>query len=255
MRFGVCCDSSLFAAMKAAGFDYGEMNLTALSAMSDEEYDRVRREVEESGMAAEAFNCFFPGTVRLTGDGVDFAAMEAYAHRALKRAALLGGKIAVLGSGGARRVPDGFDRGVAGAQFLRVLQICGGAAAANGMTLALEPLNRDETNLVTTAEEGAAYVRTANIPAVRLLVDLYHLFRENEPLSHITDAADLLVHVHLARPNRDRKMPEAEDLDTLRAWAETLSAAGYTGRLSLEGRFTDVLQESAKTLPMLKVFC
>ena len=230
------------------------MNLTALAALSKEDFCRVRREIEKSGIAAEAFNCFFPGTMRLTGPEVDFAAIETYANAALKRAALLGGKIAVLGSGGSRRIPEGFDRSAAGAQFARVLQICGRAARENGMTLALEPLNREETNLVNTVEEGAAFIRAAGEPGARLLADFYHLFKENEPLCHLTEAADILVHIHLARPNADRKMPEDEDLDTLRTWAETLCAAGYKGRLSLEGRFEDILPEVTRTRPLLNVF-
>ena len=254
MRFGVCCDSSHFAEIKKAGYDYGEMNLSALAALSEEDFLRVKAEVEASGIAAEAFNCFFPGTTRLTGPDVDFDAIEAYAKSALRRASLLGGKIAVLGSGGSRRIPEDVDRSIAGAQFLRVLQICGKAAAENGMTVALEPLNKLETNLVNTVEEGAAFIRAAGEPGARLLADFYHIFRENEPVCHLKNAADILVHVHLARPNADRKMPQDEDMDTLRTWAETLAAAGYEGRLSLEGGFDDFVPVINRTRPMLDVF-
>jgi len=254
MRFGVCCDSSLFAEIKKAGYDYGEMNLSAVYALSETDFCRVQSEVEASGIAAEAFNCFFPGSMRLTGPEVDFEAIEAYAKAALKRASLLGGKIAVLGSGGSRRIPEGFDRAIAGAQFLRVLQICGRAARENGMTVALEPLNRLETNIVNTVEEGAFFIRAAGEPGARLLADFYHVFREDEPLSHIPDAGDILVHTHLARANADRRMPEAEDLDTLRTWAEILSAAGYSGRLSLEGGFDDFIPVITRTRPILDVF-
>ena len=254
MRFGVCCDSSRFAELRKAGYDYGEMCLSAVAALSEEEFCRIKTEVEASGIAAEAFNGFFPGTMRLTGPDVDFHAIEVYAKAALRRASLLGGKIAVLGSGGPRRIPEGFDRGIAGAQFLRVLQICGKAAAENGMTVALEPLNKLETNIVNTVEEGAFFVRTANEAGVKLLADFYHVFREDEPLSHIADAGDVLVHTHLARANADRRMPQEEDMDTLRAWAEALSAAGYEGRLSLEGGFDDFVPVITRTRPMLDVF-
>ena len=254
MRFGVCCNSSRFAEIKKAGYDYGEMCLSAVAALSEEEFCRVKAEVEASGIAAEAFNGFFPGTMRLTGPDTDFHAIEAYANAALKRASLLGGKIAVLGSGGPRRIPEGFDRSIAGAQFLRVLQICGKAAAENGMTVALEPLNKLETNIVNTVEEGAYFVRAAGEAGTKLLADFYHVFREDEPMSHIEAAGDVLVHTHLARGNADRKMPKEEDTDTLRTWAEALSAAGYEGRMSLEGDMENFSETVLKTRSLLNVF-
>ena len=50
------------------------------------------------------------------------------------------------------------------------------------------------------------------------------------------------------------KMPQEEDMDTLRTWAEALSAAGYEGRLSLEGGFDDFVPVINRTRPMLDVF-
>ncbi len=254
MRYGVCCSIDRFAEIKAAGYDYGELNLTQVAQMSEAEFAALKAMVAASGIQAEAFNCFFPGSMRLTGPDVDFDAIEVYANAALKRAAQLGGKIAVLGSGGSRRIPEGFDRAVAGGQFVRVLQICGKAAAANGMTVALEPLNKLETDIVNTVEEGAGFIRAAGEPGARLLVDFYHLFRESESLEHVTAAADILVHAHLARPNADRMMPKAEDMDTVALWGKTLRDMGYAGRISLEGGMGEFSEEIVRTRETLKLF-
>ena len=253
MRFGVCCGSDKFEFIRKAGYDYGEMCLNQIADMDEAAFGRTRDEVEKSGILAETFNCFFGG-VRLTGPGVDYAGLADYADKALERAALLGGKVAVLGSGGARRIPEGFDPTVAGAQFLRVLQLCGEAALRHGMEIALEPLNQLETNIVNTVSAGAGFVEAAQCPGARLLVDFYHLFRENEPPENVIAAGKYLSHVHLARPSADRKMPVEEDMPTVRLWAETLKKAGYDGRLSLEGRMDDFDREVVETRPRLEVF-
>ena len=255
MKFGVCGNLSRLPVIKAAGYDYIEMNFSTLALMSEEDFVKTREALAEAGMRAEAFNGFFKADVVLYGEGADLDAIAAYCETGFSRAAQLGGSVAVLGSGGARSIPEGMTREEAEEQFCRVLTVCGDVAVKHGMRIAIEPLRASECNFINLVSEGAAICRRVNHPAVRLLVDYFHFWFGEEPMSHLTDAADVLIHAHLARPNLDRMMPREEDLETVKLWAQTLRDIGYTGRLSLEGGHGDDFAASVqRTRKYLNLF-
>jgi sugar phosphate isomerase/epimerase len=247
MKFGVCSGklSRLFAIMDA-GYDYIEMNFANLALMTEEEFAQTRDALVAAGFCAETFNGFFKSNVVLYGESVDLDAIASYCETGFSRAAALGGKVAVLGSGGARSVPEGMTREQAEEQFCRVLTVCGDVALKHGMRIAIEPLRACECNYINLVSEGAALCRRVNHPAVKLLVDFFHFWCGDEPLSHLYEAADVLIHAHLARPNLDRKMPMPEDRETVASWAKALRDIGYTGRLSLEGSHGDDFDESIR---------
>lgn len=69
----------------------------------------------------------FPGSIKLTGDNVDFEAIQTYVNHAIGRLAQAGIKIGVFGSGGSRRVPENFPREKAWEQLKTVAKILGDA--------------------------------------------------------------------------------------------------------------------------------
>ena len=235
MKFGVCGNLSRVPVIQEAGYDYVELKFSALALMPEEEFVALREELARRKFRAEAFNGFFKADVCLYGEGADLNAIAAYCETAFSRAAQLGGDVAVLGSGGARAIPEGMTGEEAEAQFCRVLTVCGDVALKYGMRIAIEPLRASECNFINLVSEGAAICRRVNHPAVKLLVDFFHFWCGEEPLSAIDEAADVLIHAHLARPNLDRTMPKEEDRATVAEWANALRRIGYTGRLSLEG--------------------
>lgn len=255
MKFGVCGNLSRLPIIKEAGYDYIEMNFSNLALMSEEEFVKTREELARVGMRAEAFNGFFKGNMVLYGENADLNAIAAYCETAFSRAAQLGGAVAVLGSGGARAIPEGMSKEEAEEQFCRVLTVCGDVAQKYGMHIAIEPLRASECNFINLVSEGAAICRRVNHPAVKLLVDFFHFWCGEEPLSHIAEASDLLIHAHIARPNLDRLMPREEDLATVAQWAQALCEIGYAGRLSLEGGHGDDFAASVqRTRAYLNLF-
>lgn len=235
MKFGVCGNLSRLPSIMEAGYDYIEMNFSTLALMPEEEFVALRDELTRRNFRAEAFNGFFKADVVLYGEKADLNAIAAYCETGFSRAAQLGGEVAVLGSGGARSIPEGMTKEEAEEQFCRVLAVCGDVAQKYGMRIAIEPLRASECNFINLVSEGAVICRRVNHPAVKLLVDFFHFWSGNEPISALVDAADVLIHAHLARPNADRAMPREEDYETVALWGKTLREIGYTGRLSLEG--------------------
>ncbi|MCJ7679071.1 MAG: sugar phosphate isomerase/epimerase [Anaerolineales bacterium] len=131
------------------------------------------------------------------------------------------GKLACVGKDGRARLVD-------------ILRQAAEVAAAAGVRLALEPLNRYEADLVNTAEEGLAFVETVGHPALGLLLDTYHVNIEEAsweaPFRRVMQAGKLW-HVHLGDNNR---LSPGDGMIDFAALVRTLHTLGYAGCLSAE---------------------
>ena len=206
-RFGCCCsEASQIALVKAAGYDYFEFNFTILAAMSEQEFCELEQTVKDLDFYSETLNCFFPGNIALVGPDVNLDAVAAHARKALERAARLGGKVAVIGSGKARAVPEGYDADLAAEQFCAVVKLCADIAAQYGIKVAVEPIHVRETNFINTVADGVELCRRLAHPNVGVLVDFFHTYVNGEPADAVTAARGLLTHVHYCSP--DRGMPD-----------------------------------------------
>jgi sugar phosphate isomerase/epimerase len=112
------------------------------------------------------------------------------------------------------------------------LRECTDAAAAHQVRLALEPLNRYETDLVHTIQEGLVLLRQVGSNHLGLLLDTFHMNIE-EPLieDSIKRAAEHIFHFHVADSNR--WYPGGGHLD-FTSILDALRSTGYTGWISGE---------------------
>jgi D-psicose/D-tagatose/L-ribulose 3-epimerase len=105
-------------------------------------------------------------------------------------------------------------------------------AAERGVKLAIEPLNRYETSLVNTVEQGLALLEEVDHPACGLLLDSFHMnIEEKDPAAAARAAGDRIVHVHAC--GTDRGSPGADAFDWP-AFLAALDGAGYRGPLCIE---------------------
>lgn len=244
IRFGVCAKLDKIQDVIDAGYDYFESEFRELVTMSEEDFQKLFKTVNDNKFYAESYNNFFPASMRLTGEDVDFDAITTHCEKGMERAAALGGKVTVIGSGGARNVPEGFDMETARNQFVKVLGIAGDVAAKYGITIVIEPLNAGETNLINTVQEGIDICKKVNKPNVKALADFYHIYKSGETLDAVINGGDMLGHLHIARANDDRDMPYEEDIPKVEEWAKAVEESGYQGRLSLEGVFKPDFNQS-----------
>ena len=105
-------------------------------------------------------------------------------------------------TGKRRRLPEDarrreWDLAIAG------LREAGRVAADHGVTLALEPLNRFETDLVNTAEQVKRMVREIDLPSVRIHLDTFHMHIEEQDVhAAITHAGEDLVYLDASESDR-----------------------------------------------------
>lgn len=83
------------------------------------------------------------------------------------------------------------------------LRAAGAFAAAAGITLAVEPLNRFETFIVNTVADGVRLVEEVDNPAVGLLLDTFHMhIEEKSTAAAIRHAGRHLKHFHASENDR-----------------------------------------------------
>ncbi len=258
MKFGICSapgalgsEERLIDILVAAGADYLDWSLGSIMA-SDAEFEKLRAIVAQSPLKPEAFMAFLPPTQRVTGPNVDLVGVLEYASLAMKRASEIGGEIIVLGSAGARKVPDGFPMETARAQFIEFCRELGPRAQESGIMVAIEPLNSKEDNFILSVKSGAEFVDAAAHPNIQLLADFYHMFEENEPLSNVEAAGARLKHTHLADLGRvapgSAKDGEADFVGFFRA----LRVAGYHARCSFEGKTDDLARQAKGIIDVMR---
>ena len=124
----------------------------------------------------------------------------AYVKKAFARLSRLGTGIVVFGSGGARRVPEGFPKEDAFKQLVEFGKRIAPEARAHGLTIAIEPLRREETNIINSAAEGIELVVAVDDPNFQLMIDFYHLAIEKEDPEIVVRARDHIRHLHMANP-------------------------------------------------------
>jgi len=252
MRFGCCAGPEMGKALADAGYDYIELSVSRhlQPGVADEEWAPLREAIEGQPLSAEAFNTFLPPDLKVTGAMVDRERVARYLHVAFDRAAKLGGRVIVFGSGGARNVPQGFPRERAWQQLRDFARQSGEKAARAGVTICVEPLNRDESNVINDLHEAWRLAQQTEHPQVKVLADLYHMVREGEPMEHLTEVSGWISHVHVA--DTDRRPPGTGSYP-YPAFFGSLQQTGYDGRCSVECHWQDLAEECAAAIGFLRL--
>lgn len=237
MKIGVCASPDKARLVSYLGYDYLEAEFAKLAALDENAFREQTALLERACLPAEAFCIFFTGANKLYAkDGEQEQLLRDiadYAERGFSRAAEWGGKIAVIGSGDARRIPDDMTREEIEPQFCRVLCVCGEAAERHGMKIVVEPLWTKACNFINTVAEGAAVARLAGHSAVGLLADFYHMAKNGDDVISLPQYADVLWHVHYGGPE-DRGAPVPGDGEILAKFADVLRGCPEAVRISLE---------------------
>ena len=237
VEIGVCGSVENFEKAEQWGFDYYEPAVAAVAALSDADFSAFSKRVLASRIRCKRFNSFIRSGV-VVGPNVNKDALTAYMNSALDRCRELGASIIVWGSAGSRNVPDGYSRDLAWEQIKTFLHYAGDIAGARNLIVAIEPLRKQESNIINTGAEALRLVHEVNHPHVKMIIDYYHLRVEKEDPDILRKARAEIVHLHFANPT-GRRWPRSEDEDPVyREFFQTVKQVDYRGGLSIEGQGT-----------------
>lgn len=260
MRYGCCLNwvargsdgtgAEAAPILAHAGYDYVELSMNHLMRLSAAERERVLTPIRDSGLSCDACNNFLPASIRLTGPHADHAGALAYAREALELARSLGIAIMVFGSGKARNPPEGYSLEHARDQLISFARALDPIAADNGIVIAMEHLNRGESDILTSFTDMVRFVRETDRPHIRALMDSWHLELEKEPLEDLLQGEGLVVHAHTARL-AGRTWPQRSS-PQLRGIFSALSELRYDRRMSIEASTENLEADCAGTLALLR---
>lgn len=233
------------------GYDYVELPLAQVMALSEAAFQKLKEQMDSFGIKCRACNNFFPASVRLTGWDADQSVISDYVFAAVSRASEMGVETIVFGSSGAKNVPEGFSMRSAWGQLTALLQYIDTIVLPAGIVIAIEPLNRRESNIINTLSEGQKLVEKTDRSNIRLLADYYHMMLEGDGILSVAKAAGCLAHLHIANPE-GRLFPKEGDEAGYSEFIKKILDTGYTGRLSVEAYSTDVIHDASEALGYLK---
>lgn len=116
MKIGVCALPENLTLLSKLGYDYFESNFRWMTELDDETFNEKTALIKASPLKSETFCIFFPREMKLYApDGNQEPLLQtiaAFAEKGFSRAELWGGKVAVIGSGYVRGIPEGMTREV-----------------------------------------------------------------------------------------------------------------------------------------------
>ena len=250
VEIGVCAGTEDLGKAERWGFDYLEPAAAAIAALSATEFERVRQQVLASRLRCRSFNSLIR-TMQVVGPEANLDAVSTYLNAALDRCRQLGARVVVWGSASSRNIPAGHSREQAWQEIKRFLQRAGDIAKSHELVIGIEPLRKQESNIINAGAEALRLVDEVKHPNVKMIIDYYHLRMENEDPDILVRAREHVVHLHFANPNGRRWPKSVDDDPEYGRFFQLVKQIGYTGGLSIEARGT-FEEDGATSLAFLR---
>jgi D-psicose/D-tagatose/L-ribulose 3-epimerase len=231
--------------VKEFGFDLIEICIEDPDAIDP---SAIRERAEKADLGVTICGAFGPNRDLSSADESVRRAGMSYLCRCIDFAQDLGSPFVsgpmYAAVGNTRLLPDDARR----AQWRRSvagLKNAASYAAERSIKLAIEPLNRFESDLVNTVDQGIKMVDDVGAENVGLLLDTFHMNIEEKDIpAAIGRAAGRIVEFHAC--SNDRGTP-GEDHLPWKAIVEALRGARYEGPIVIEA-FTPKVREIARAV-------
>lgn len=244
IEVGICTTRDKSALARQAGCSFIEEGVGKM-LMPDkpaEAFETQWQDISKKDiLPLRSFIYFLPAGMQAVGADATHEAIITYASTAFKRAKHIGASMIVFGSGRARNIPDGFNREQAMQQMVSLCSALAPLAEKQKVVLAVEPLNKAETNFLNTSGECATVVEKVAHPHFKMVFDVYHALRENDPAEEILRYRQHIVHCQIAE-KEERTAPGVKG-DDFTPYFRAFKKAKYRGALSFECKWKDMEKE------------
>jgi D-psicose/D-tagatose/L-ribulose 3-epimerase len=232
----------LFPKIKAMGYDAVEI------AVEDPDLidaDLVKQALDDNGLKAIICGAFGPTRDLTNEDEAVHQNCFRYIEACLDLCVALGATFFAgpmySAVGKARQVSPEQKKAEWNLAVKNLRHVCDLAQARN-LFIALEPLNRFESDLVNTAEDVVRLIADINHPAAKVILDGFHMNIEEPDVEQaIRLAGENLIHIQVSENYRGTPGTGQTNWDAFR---KGLAAINYTGTVSIES-FTPANKELA----------
>jgi D-psicose/D-tagatose/L-ribulose 3-epimerase len=233
---------ALFPKIKSYGYDAVEIPVEDPSLI---DLDLVKKALADEGLKAIICGAFGPSRDLTHDDPAFHQTCFTYLDSCLEIASELGaGFVAgpMYSAVGKARLVSPEQRKVEWDRAVSNLRKVCRRAGEFGLDLAIETLNRFETDLINTSEDLMRLIVDINEPQAKAVLDGFHLNIEEPDLeSAIRRVGDKLIHVQVSENYRGTP---GTGQTNWAAWKRGLEAINYRGTISIES-FTPQVKELA----------
>ena len=254
MKIGACSPLERIELLEGLGFDQIEIAAAYVATLDTAAVAELKQLFADRKIALHSCNCMFPGSITPLHKDEGLVEAKAYLADVMPKLKELGVTKAVFGSGYYRRMPEEIPQEKRRQMIRDLLVVMEGEARKSGVTVVIEPLNKKETNMLVTTAEAMEYIQELNLPNLKLLVDLYHFYCEDEPMERVYEYGPYIRHVHIAEPTHRDFLRESDEYDYA-PFFQALRDIGYEDGVMFEGGQGDYDAGVAQTYPVLKNFC
>jgi len=238
MRFSCCTDITeenleLLTKVKYEGIEPAAYRQLNPEKIVDDEIDDIKNLLESYNLKLASAFCLYPPESRLVSlDSSVLRRNTKYIKALVEVSSKVDCQTLTFGGAKQRNIPADIPK-EKGLQILVELLKEGGKTGKDyGVRIAVEPINRFESNALNRFSEVIEIVRRVECEAVGVTADVYHMDIEETSISNsIREAGDLIWHTHISDSNRD--VPGFGKIDFGRT-IRILKEIGYDGYLSME---------------------
>ena len=216
MKFAICNETyqgwsfeQTCEHVAATGYDGIEIAPFTLAEdpreLTEKDAEAFGKTAREAGLEVVGLHWLLlkPAGFHLTSD--DPAVMEKtvdFGKHLARLCAAMGGSVMVWGSPKQRQLEGSWNYEDAAARAADTLRQISETCEACGVTIAMEPLSREETNFLNTAEETVRLIERVGHPNCRLHLDVKAMSDEEKTIPQIiAESCEHLVHFHANDPN------------------------------------------------------
>lgn len=199
--------------ISGAGFDFAELDMPEIAALSKKDFEDFEKKVREIGLEVLTGARLFPITDPLFfADDFSPEELIPYLEKVCERTARLGISKIILGNGKARsiRSPKDLEKELKFIQFVRMIA---DIAQSFGQELIIEPLGPKYSNYLNTIPEVVEFIGKVERRNVFTMADLRHMYWNKEPFENVVKYVTYIHHIHMDYPVSfpERKYPTPED--------------------------------------------
>lgn len=244
--------------IKAAGFDYAELDLPEIEALPEAEFEAFCLKVQQENFPVLTGSRALPiAEPWFFTERYSLEAWRPYIVNACARAKKLGIQKIIIGNGKARWLLD--ETSIQKEQnFIELLSLFSSICEENGIEMILEPLGPDYSNYINTLPEAVRVVKEAGNKNLFIMADMRHMVRGGEPYDHIAQCADYLHHFHIDNPETfpGRPWPSVEDGFDYAPFLNAIQAIAPNGTLTIEADYPEdwcaAYEQASKVLGVVK---
>lgn len=224
-------------AISTAGYDCIEMQVNEIVNLSEKEFEETYLRLHNTTLDCDVLDNPVPLDKVVADENFSLDFYEEYLKIGAERASRIGVKYYIFGNGKTRSLPSNSEFEKAQQKNLNFMRMLADIAAKHGITILLEPLAPQVSNVIQSIPEALAYIKIIDRPNIGTFLDYRWFLAMNHPILDIEKYGKYIMHVHIDNPTTEfpkRLVPKINDGHDYSKLFHALDAINYDGIISIE---------------------